>query len=226
MSCGEPDARERARPVRRAGASKRPRASAAPLLALDPTPGHRAKRVGRIAFRADDERLTPFAGLAVIGAITRTLGLVGLLDGELARERRATPVKVRARGVSGGELLLALAESQLIGGECFDDIEELRADGAGADLRGAWRVPAGASTARQLARRFRRCHIQAIERAIARVGGRLDRALGRDPGEDATIDLDATQLEVHGRQGGAVRSRHGCVAYAPTSRCGRNAAAR
>ena len=71
------------------------------------------------------------------------------------------------------------------------------------------------ATARQLARRFRRCHIQAIERAIARVGGRLDRALGRDPGEDATIDLDATQLEVHGRQGGAARSRHGCVAYAP-----------
>ena len=165
-------------------------------------------------FRADDERLTPFAGLAVIGAITRTLGLVGLLDGELARERRAAPVKVRARGVSGGELMLALAESQLIGGECFDDIEELRADGAGATLRGARRVPA-ASTARQLARRFRRCHIQAIERAIARVGGRLDRAFGRDPGEAATIDLDATQLEVHGHKGGAARSRHGCLAYAP-----------
>jgi hypothetical protein len=121
---------------------------------------------------------------------------------------------VRAGGVSGGELLLALAESQLIGGECFDDIEQLRADRAGADLRGARRVPA-ASTARQFARRFRRCHIQAVERAIARVGGRLDRALGRDLGEDATIDLDATQLEVHGQQGGAARSRHGCLAYAP-----------
>ncbi|MGI8800710.1 MAG: transposase, partial [Solirubrobacteraceae bacterium] len=176
-------------------------------LTLKMTPGHRAKRVGRIVFRADDERLTPFAGLAVIGALTRALGLIGLIDGELARERRAAPVKVRARGVSGGELLLGLAESQLIGGECFDDIEELRGDVAGTDLRGARRVPA-ASTARQLARRFRRCHIQAIERASARVGGRLDRALGRDPGEDATIDLDATQLEVHGRQGGAARSRH------------------
>jgi hypothetical protein len=93
-------------------------------------------------------------------------------------------------------------------------IEELRADRAGADLRGARRVPA-ASTARQLARRFRRCDIQAIERAIARVGGRLDRALGRDATADATTDLDATQLEVHGRQGGAAHSRHGCVAYAP-----------
>lgn len=71
--------------------------------------GHRGKRVGRIVFRADDERLTAFAGLAVIGALVRSLGLVSLLDGELARERRAAPVKVRARGVSGGELLLALA---------------------------------------------------------------------------------------------------------------------
>ncbi len=174
----------------------------------------RAKRVGRIVFRADDERLTPFAGLAVIGALARTLGLVGLIDGELARERRAAPIKVRKRGVSGGELVLALAESQLIGGECFDDIEDLRADEAGAELRGSRRVPA-AATARQLARRFRRCHIQAVERAVARVGGRLDRALGRDAGEAATIDLDATQIEVHGAKTGAARSRHGALAYAP-----------
>jgi hypothetical protein len=172
------------------------------------------KRVGRIVFRADDERLTPFAGLAVVGVIARALGLVGLIDAELAGERRAAAVKVRRRGVSGGELLLALAESQLVGGECFDDIEDLRADHAGAGLRGSWRVPA-AATARQLARRFRRCHIQAIERAIARVGGRLDRALGRAATGPATIDLDATQLEVHGRKGGAARSRHGCLAYAP-----------
>jgi len=172
------------------------------------------RRVGRIVFRADDEQLTPFAGLAVVGVIARALGLVGLIDGELARERRAAPVKVRKRGVSGGELVLALAESQLVGGECFDDIEDLRADRAGSGLRGSWRVPA-AATARQLARRFRRCHIQAIERAVARVGGRLDRALGRDGGEEATIDLDATQLEVYGRKAGAARSRHGFVSYAP-----------
>lgn len=172
------------------------------------------RRAGRIVFRADDERLTPFGGLAVTGVIVRALDLVGLIDGELARERRAAPIKVRRRGVSGGELLVALAESQLVGGECFDDIEDLRADRAGAGLRGALRVPA-AATARQLARRFRRCHLQAVERAVARVGGRLDRALGRDNGEDATIDLDATQLEVYGAKAGAARSRHGFVSYAP-----------
>jgi len=175
---------------------------------------HRVKRVRQIVFRADDEQLTPDAGLVVIGVLVRTLGLVGLIDGELARERRAAAFKQRQRGVSGGELLLALAESQLVGGECFDDVEQLRDDRAGARLRGSWRVPA-AATARQLARRFRRCHIQAIERAIARVGGRLDRALGRDARQDATIDLDATQIEVYGHKAGAARSRHGSVSYAP-----------
>lgn len=165
-------------------------------------------------FRADEERLTPFAGLAVVGVLARVLGLVGLIDGELAGERRAAPFKVRARGVSGGELLVALAESQLVGGECFDDIEDLRADRAGAGLRAAGRVPAP-STARQLAGRFRRCHVQAVERAVARIGGRLDRALGRDPGQQATIDLDATQLEVYGRKRGIGRSRHGFCGYAP-----------
>ena len=170
--------------------------------------------VGRIAFRADDERLTPYAGLAVTGALARRLGLVELIDAELAAERRAAPPKTRKRGVSGGELVVAMAESQLTGGGCFDDLEELRADRAGAGLRAVGRVPA-AATARQLARRFRRCHVQAIERALARVGGRLDRAVGRDPDAEATIDLDATQIEVHGAKAGAARSRHGFLSYAP-----------
>ena len=131
--------------------------------------------------------------------------MVGLIDSELACERRAAPIKTRRRGVSAGELVVALAESQLIGGECFDDIEQLRADRAGSRVRAALRVPS-AATARQLARRFRRCHVQAIERALARAGGRLDRALDRDAGEDATVDLDATQLEVYGAKVGAARS--------------------
>jgi len=176
--------------------------------------GHRVKSVRRIEFRADEESLTPYAGLAVVGALARRLGLVGLIDAELACEHRAAPIKTRKRGCSAGELVVALAELQLIGGECFDDIEQLRADRAGGRLRAARRVPS-AATARQLAKRFRRCHVQAIERALARVRGRLDRAVGRVSGEDATIDLDATQLEVYGAKAGAARWRHGCMSYAP-----------
>jgi hypothetical protein len=36
--------------------------------------------------------------------------------------------------VSAGEPVVALAESQLVGGECFDDIERVRADRAGGPL--------------------------------------------------------------------------------------------
>src|SRR5918994_387049 len=162
---------------------------------------HADRGAGRIVFRADDERLTPFAGL--------------VFDGELAGERRAVPVKRRRRGVSGGELVVALAESQLVGGECFDDIEELRADAAGAVLRAVAQVPA-AATALQLAKRFRRCLCQAVERGLARAGERLDRALGRDLGEPVTIDLDATVLEVYGRgKQGASRNRCGQLSFAP-----------
>jgi hypothetical protein len=179
------------------------------------TPGHGDRGAGRIVFRADDERLTPFAGLVCVGELARRTGLVELIDAELASERRAVPVKRRRRGVSGGELVVSLAESQLVGGECFDDIEELRADAAGAILRSVARVPA-AATALQLAKRFRRCLCQAVERGLARAGQRLDRALDRAVAEPVTIDLDATVLEVYGRgKQGASRNRSGQLSFAP-----------
>ena len=166
-------------------------------------------------FRADEEGLTPYAGLVCVGELARRTGLVELIDAELACERRAPVVKRRRRGVSGGELVVSLAESQLVGGECFDQIEELRADRAGAPLRAVAAVPS-APTALQLAKRFRRSSCQAVERGLARAGQRLDRALGRDPGEPVTIDLDATVIEVYGRRKrGASRNRQGQLAFAP-----------
>src|SRR5215218_7197691 len=120
---------------------------------------HGDRGPGRIVFVADGERLTPYAGLACVGELARRTGLVELVDGELASERRAAPVKRRRRGVSGGELVVSLAESQMVGGECFEDIEELRADEAGAPFRAVAGVPA-AATALQLVKRFRRCLCQ------------------------------------------------------------------
>jgi hypothetical protein len=165
--------------------------------------------------RADDPSLTPYGGLAVSGELTRRLGLVELIDAELAVERRARPVKVRRRGLSAGELIISLAECQLVGGSFFDHVEDVRADGAGAGLRAVAGTPS-AATALQNAKRFRRVHVQRIERAMARAGQRLDRALGRGAGEAVTIDLDATQVPVYGRaKQGAGRSRHGHMSYAP-----------
>ena len=64
------------------------------------------------------------------------------------------PVKQRRRGLSAGALTVAIAEAQLAGAECFDDIEDVRADRAGASLRAVAEAPS-APTARQLAYRFR-----------------------------------------------------------------------
>lgn len=176
---------------------------------------NRARGPGRLVVRADDPTLTPYAGLAIAGELARRLGLAELIDGELAVELRARPVKVRRRGLSPGELVVSLAESQLVGGEFFDHIEDVRADRAGAPLRAVAGTPSAAA-ALQNSKRFRRCHVQRVERAKARAGERLDRALGRDLAAPVTIDLDATQVEVYGqRKRGAARSRHGAMSYAP-----------
>ena len=168
---------------------------------------------GRIEFRADDSSLTPYAGLAISGELLRGLRLVELIDAELAAVDRVAPVKARRRGLSAGALVVALAESQLVGGECFDDVENVRADAAGASLRAVPDAPS-APTARQLASRFEPGHIRAIERAQARAADALDRRLGRDRGEPVTFDLDATESVVYGRRKqGTGRSRNGHLAY-------------
>ncbi len=178
-------------------------------------PAKRDRRPGRILVRADDPTLTPYAGLVVSGELCRRLRLAELIDAGLALERRARPVKQRRRGLTPGALVVSLAEAQLVGADFFEHVEDLRGDRAGAPLRAVAATPS-APTALQNAKRFRRVHVQRVERALARAGGRLDRALGRDPAEPVTIDLDATQVEVYGRRKqGAGRSRHGTLSYAP-----------
>jgi hypothetical protein len=173
------------------------------------------RRVGRIEIRADDSSLTGHGGLVVIGDLAEKLDLIGLIDAEIARERRARPVKVRRRGCSPGELVLSIAECQLVGGAFFDHLEDQRADTAGAQLRAVGEVPS-APAALQLSKRFRRVHCQRIERAMAGAGERLDTALDRPACEPVTVDLDATQITVYGRgKGGAARCRTGEMSYAP-----------
>ena len=170
---------------------------------------------GRIVIGESDPSLTRYAGLAVTGELARRLRLVELIDAELAVERRARPVKVRRRGLSPGQLVVALSECQLVGGEFFSDLEQVRADEAGSGLRTVGATPS-APTALQRAKDFRRVHCQRVERACARVAEHLDRALGRERTEPVTIDLDATGIEVFGRRKqGAARNRQGQMSYAP-----------
>lgn len=163
-----------------------------------------------------DPSLARFGGLVVAGELARAVGLEERIEWELSRERRARPVKVRRRGCSPAQLVLALAECQLTGGSFFRDLEQVRADHAASGLRIVSEVPS-APAALQRAKDFRRVHCQRIERAIADAGHQLDLRLGRDrASQPATIDLDATQIEVFGRyKQGAARNRQGQLAFAP-----------
>jgi hypothetical protein len=174
--------------------------------------GNDRRGPGRLTIRADDPALTPYAGLAIVGELARSTRLVELIDAELGAVAGAA-VKSRRRGLSAGALVVSLAECQIAGADCFDDIENVRADTAGAGLRAVADTPS-APTARQRARRYRPGHIRAIERAQARVAERCDRSAGRDPGEPVDLDLDATETEVYGSQKqGAARSHTGALAY-------------
>lgn len=110
-----------------------------------------------------------------------------------------------------------MAESMLVGGDAFNDLEDLRADDAGAELRAVADVPA-ASTAAQLARRLRPSHLRAAEAATAAAGDRLVAELGRDASEPVTLDFDSTLVEVYGRKKPRPLARP-TPASSPTSPC-------
>jgi hypothetical protein len=170
--------------------------------------GKAGRPLGRILIGEPDPSLARFGRLVAAGELARRLDLAGRIDHELSLERRARPVKVHRRGVSPAELVLALAESQLVGGAFFSDLEEVRADDPGARLRIVSQTPS-APAALQRAKDFRRVHCQRVERGLAQAGHQLDRLLGRDRTmELVTVDLDATQIEVYGRdKQGAARNR-------------------
>src|SRR6266542_522894 len=87
----------------------------------------------RVELRFDDPSQTPDVGLL----LADRLDLVGTLD------RHIGPVKQRRRGVGGGALVMALAESMLVGGDFLCDLDTRRADRAWkrCDLRWTWTLP-------------------------------------------------------------------------------------
>src|SRR4051794_16954763 len=103
----------------------------------------------------------------------------------------------------------------LCGGDSMLDLERLRADAAGAELRAVAEVPA-ASTACQLARRYRRSHLRAAEQAFAACANSMDGQLGRRSDGPVTLDFDSTGVEVYGRnKPGAGVNYQGQLAYQP-----------
>jgi hypothetical protein len=101
----------------------------------------------------------------------RVLGLTDVLDRHIGR------VKQRARGVSGGQLLTAMASCQLTGGDHLVSLDRRRADVAGQELEPV-ATPAS-TTAAGIAKRFTGAHPGGIEAAIGRVNTTMVALVGQ-----------------------------------------------
>lgn len=126
--------------------------------------------------------------------VTR-LGVVEALDAGIG------PIKARARGLNGGELLVAVACAQLTGEDYLVGLDRRRSDTAGEALAPV-ATPAS-TTAAGLARRIDPTRRLGVEAGIATVTARM---LGLLPAARRmallaapTIDIDATEVEVYGR---------------------------
>ncbi len=173
-------------------------------------PRKRARRMVR--FGAPDASLTGSAGVLAVGELMDRLGVVEALDTGIG------PIKSRARGVTGGELVASLAQCQLLDGKFVNATDRHRADAAAQQLSA---VPGLASTtAGGLARRFTPDRVAGIEagnttvvaRGWSLLGEQRRTALLRDP---VSIDLDATDVEVYGRR------KRGVAYNYQGQRCGR-----
>src|SRR6266581_4868524 len=123
-------------------------------------------RSNNVQVRADEESLTGHAGLLLESELVGRMGVIGRLDAAINGVR---PFKQRRRGLSGGELLMSVAEMILIGGDHLAHLEELRQDKAGAKLRSVAHVPAP-TTAGELLPCFTQEQCRAVVAALAVVG--------------------------------------------------------
>ena len=144
---------------------------------------------------APDGRLTAAAGVEALRETDPVLGITAALDAGIGA------VKERARGLSGGQLLISMASAQLAGEDFLVGLDRRRADVAGQLLEP---VPTPASTtAAGIAKRFSDDQLHGIETAVAKINTTMVSLLPLVRRttllKTATIDGDATDIEVYGR---------------------------
>ncbi|HEY2536117.1 MAG TPA: IS1380 family transposase [Solirubrobacteraceae bacterium] len=139
----------------------------------------------------DDERVVSDAGVALVATLAGRLGIEGLI-GQCVRLPRDRP-----GGANAGRKVMAVVFAMLLGADCIDDCEVLRA-GRTCRLLGGW-LPAP-STLGTFLRAFTFGHVRQLDRVLDRVLQRAWRA-GAGPGEERlVIDVDSFVGEVHGYQ--------------------------
>ena len=150
----------------------------------------------RIAF--DDHRLVAHAGLLLPATLAHRLGLPELADSHL--DLGDAPGRANT-----GDKLMTLVASALVGGDCIDDADALRAGSSGRVLGCVVKAP---STLGTFLRSFRWGHVRQLDRVSLELLARAW-ATGAGPGDGPlTIDLDSTICETYGLAKEGAR-RHG-----------------
>jgi len=150
----------------------------------------------RVRIGAPDPTVTGMAGLVAVDEMAARLALVAELDAGIG------PIKQRARGLTGGQLLVGMASAQLLGQDCLAGLDRVRDDAGSVLLEQAPVAPS--TTAGRLAGCFGPRQLAGIETGLARV---YSRWLSLVPAavraglvtRCPTIDLDASDIEVYGR---------------------------
>src|SRR3954470_4976611 len=168
---------------------------------------------GRVRIGAPDASLTPVSGVVAVAELADRLGVLAALGDAVGA------IKQRDRGLSAGGLLLALAQTQMLGGDFLVSLDRRRDDLVGEALSA---VPTPASTtAAGLAARFDKAQLVGIEDGIAEITRRAvtmlpARRRTRLRTGPVTIDLDGTDVEVYGaKKDGIASSSKGARAGRP-----------
>jgi len=150
---------------------------------------------GRVRIGTPDPSLTSASGVVAVAELAGRLGVVQALDEAIGT------VKQRDRGLTVGQLLLAVAQTQMLGGDFLSSLDRRRVDTAGESLS---LVPTPASTtAAGLAARLRPEQLLWVEDGVSELVGRV---VGLLPAKRrtvllhgrVTIDLDGTEVECYG----------------------------
>jgi hypothetical protein len=151
----------------------------------------------RSAVVFDDERVVVNAGIVLAVTLGRRLGLEALVD-----------AAVRLGGRPGasrpGRKVLSLIHAMLLGADCIDDCDVLR---AGRTEQVLGHRPMAPSTLGTFLRSFSFGHVRQLDRVLGQALGRAWRA-GAGPGTGRlVIDVDSFVGEVHGdaKQGAGYR---------------------
>lgn len=167
----------------------------------------------RVTLGEADPTLTPRAGLHLVAQVDRILGVASTLDAHIG------PVKSRRRGLTAGQMVLSMAETMLGGGDFLCDLDNQRADTAGAVLRAVPAVPAS-TTVIGVAKSFGEDVFAGMEAGVGELVRRAFAALPearRAALVEArpTIDLDPTDVETYGKKKEGMAWNH------QGQRCGR-----